>query len=490
MVSTGEELQRCEDWIRLLTENALDVTFRYELAPRRRFACISPAVTAITGHVPEDFLADPDLLFTLAGPGDRELLVRGLSGETAGGEAFTVRLVRNDGLKVWAEVYCTPIRDEAGKGMAVEGIIRDATQRITIEQDLRAQSRMLRERMKELNCLIGISEYIETEPSVPVLCQRIVDLIPTAYRFPEIACARLTIDGGEYRTANFGESPIVQTCQVSVYGVATGTVEVRYLIEHEEMGEGAFLAEKQVLLDTIAARVGKLFERHRTEEALHEVISKLNLLNSITRHDILNQITVLRAYQELLMERASDPLVREYLHHQEKATMAIRRLITFTRDYQDIGVLSPDWQEVAATLRRTLTVASMPPFTVEIQVGEYEVYADPLLEKVFFNLLENARAHGGEVTRVRFSSEEADEGLILVCEDDGDGIPVAEKDLIFEQGYGRKTGYGLFLAREILSITGLAIRETGTYGKGARFEILAPPGSFRPASGTRSGQTT
>jgi PAS domain S-box-containing protein len=483
MIPNGDGLRRCEDRVRLLTATALDITFRYDIAPRRGFSYISPPVTAVTGYSPEAFYADPDLLFSITASGDRERLVQAFFGKIGGEEPLTVLLARNDGRHVWAEVHGTSVRDGTGNVAAMEGIIRDATSRIEIEHDLRAQSRRLRERMKELNCLIGISGYIETEPSIGVLCLKITDLIPTAYRFPEIACARLTIDGAEYHTANFRESPLVQTSPISVYGVRAGTVEVRYLTEHGEMEEGAFLAEKQVLLDTIAARIGKLFERHRTDEALHEVISKLNLLNSITRHDILNQITVLCAYTDLIHEKAADPLIREYLQAQKKAILAIRHLITFSRDYQDIGMLSPGWQEVAASIRRALAIASPPPFSVEIETGAYEVYADPLLEKVFFNLIENARAHGGEITRVRFSTAGTEEGLVVACEDDGEGVPAAEKVLIFEQGYGRKTGYGLFLAREILSITGLAIRETGTEGEGARFEIIAPPGTYRRADG-------
>ncbi len=72
-----------------------------------------------------------------------------------------------------------------------------------------------------------------------------------------------------------------------------------------------------------------------------------------------------------------------------------------------------------------------------------------------------------------------DNACIIVCEDDGIGILENEKDLIFEHGYGKHTGIGLFLSREILSITGLSIHECGEEGKGARFEITVPKGKFR-----------
>jgi signal transduction histidine kinase len=80
-----------------------------------------------------------------------------------------------------------------------------------------------------------------------------------------------------------------------------------------------------------------------------------------------------------------------------------------------------------------------------------------------------------KVTAIRFSAEEQENGLKVIYEDDGIGIPVPEKGRIFDRGYGKNTGYGLFLTREILGITGLTIEETGVLGKGCRFEITVPP---------------
>jgi signal transduction histidine kinase len=69
--------------------------------------------------------------------------------------------------------------------------------------------------------------------------------------------------------------------------------------------------------------------------------------------------------------------------------------------------------------------------------------------------------------------------MVLVVEDNGGGVPADEKIKIFERGYGKNTGWGLFLVREILAVTWMTIAETGTPGKGARFEIHMPQGTFR-----------
>jgi len=102
-----------------------------------------------------------------------------------------------------------------------------------------------------------------------------------------------------------------------------------------------------------------------------------------------------------------------------------------------------------------------------------------MIEKVFSNLLDNTLRHGTGATRVHLSCEESGDVLRLIWEDDGCGIPADQKERIFERGVGGNTGFGLFLAREILAITGMTITETGEPGKGARFEMAVPDGSWR-----------
>ena len=117
--------------------------------------------------------------------------------------------------------------------------------------------------------------------------------------------------------------------------------------------------------------------------------------------------------------------------------------------------------------------------THELDVPDLEIYADPLFEKVFFNLMENVLRHGMGASSVRLRYLEKTDWLVLFVEDNGSGIPQEEKHMIFDRGYGKDTGLGLFLVREILSITGISIKETGTVGQGTRFEISVPKGAYR-----------
>ena len=110
---------------------------------------------------------------------------------------------------------------------------------------------------------------------------------------------------------------------------------------------------------------------------------------------------------------------------------------------------------------------------------DFTIFADQLIVKVFFNLMDNAVRYGGNITTIRFSVQKLDGDCVMVCQDDGNGVSADEKEKIFERGFGKNTGMGLFLAREILSITGITIRETGEPGKGARFEMTVPKGMWR-----------
>jgi signal transduction histidine kinase len=116
---------------------------------------------------------------------------------------------------------------------------------------------------------------------------------------------------------------------------------------------------------------------------------------------------------------------------------------------------------------------------MDISTQNLEIFADPWLKKVFFNLIDNTLRYAEHVTKITVSFIELPDGLDLIFEDNGIGIPFDEKEKIFERGYGKNIGYGLFMVREILAITELTIRETGEPGKGARYEIHVPKRFYR-----------
>ena len=139
----------------------------------------------------------------------------------------------------------------------------------------------------------------------------------------------------------------------------------------------------------------------------------------------------------------------------------------------------PCGRRLPVVIRSAASQVAGSSLTFDIPDNPFEIYADPLLIRVFYNLFDNARQHGENVTRITVSYRQSDAGLIIIIADNGAGISTEDKQHLFKHGFGKHTGLGLFLSKEILSITGITISETGIPGEGARFEILVPEGAFR-----------
>ncbi len=223
-----------------------------------------------------------------------------------------------------------------------------------------------------------------------------------------------------------------------------------------------------------------LSRRKAAEEALQAANKKLTLLSSITRHDIKNQLMALNSYIELSKDAVENPVeLKNYMDKEQKIADTINRQISFTQDYEGLGVKSAAWQDISALVRDAATSLPMKDIGLNIQCYGLEVFADPLLQKVFYNLIDNSLHYGGDtMTSIHVSMNCHGKDLQIIFEDDGTGISNEDKKQLFTKGFGKHTGLGLFLCREILSITGITIIENGETGKGARFEITVPGGGI------------
>jgi signal transduction histidine kinase len=163
----------------------------------------------------------------------------------------------------------------------------------------------------------------------------------------------------------------------------------------------------------------------------------------------------------------------------EKILDVIRLQLEFTRDYQDLGVKEPEWQDVKTIFSHSAESFADKNIVFRCECTNTEIFADPLIERAFYNLIDNSIRHGGRVSEIRLLAEASEPDLLLVYEDNGVGVIPAEKEKIFVKGFGKHTGLGMFLIKEILSITGITIRENGVPGQGVRFEIRVPHGKFR-----------
>ena len=186
-----------------------------------------------------------------------------------------------DRIEIEGSVSC---RFREGELVATRGILRDITERTRMEK-------ALHERVKELSCLYGISSLVETpEVSLEEIIQGTVDLIPPSWQYPEVTCARLTLQGKEYKTRNFRETTWRQSSDIAVAGEPAGCVEVCYLEERPESDEGPFLKEERFLISSIAERVSRIAERLQLEEKL----------DRMARHDPLTGVHNRHALNEFL----------------------------------------------------------------------------------------------------------------------------------------------------------------------------------------------
>jgi PAS domain S-box-containing protein len=221
-------------------------------------------------------------------------------------------------------------------------------------------------------------------------------------------------------------------------------------------------------------------ERLQTEKSVDSALRLLNRFNSVTRHDIMNQLTILLGYLELSHDMVTDKTLTEFISREEGAAETIRKQVTFTKEYQDVGINMPGWTDLSAIIRETASAVDHPGMKVDVRIEPgLKVFVDPLIRKIISNFIENTVIHGKTATEITITSQERDGGLIIAFCDNGAGVPAVDKERIFTRGYGIQRGYGLYLAREILALTGLTIAETGEAGKGARFEITVPKGGHR-----------
>ena len=202
------------------------------------------------------------------------------------------------------------------------------------------------------------------------------------------------------------------------------------------------------------------------------------LVNGLFKHEITNQYMGINALICLIEDDlCSEKEKPEMLEKIFKASPKVANLLNEWSDYQSAGY-QVQWQTLPQIFRRCVGLHSN--IKVNLVKDNISIISTPAIQIVMSSMVNNTAMHGGQtVSEVRIDWQKVPDGIVLIYEDNGVGIPDEQKSNIFKKGFGKHTGMGLFLAKEILKMTGLEIVEKGTYGKGVRFEIFVPEGAYK-----------
>ncbi|WNZ28835.1 MAG: PAS domain-containing protein [Candidatus Bathyarchaeota archaeon] len=226
----------------------------------------------------------------------------------------------------------------------------------------------------------------------------------------------------------------------------------------------------------IALRNSKILEELESgKNRATRMNEKLNVVGRLSRHDARNKLSVV-ANNLYLAKRtlAKDTPALKNLENAEKAISQISNIFDFAHLYEQLGIEEMSQIDVGSCVNEAAISLDLGEIALVNSCDGLSVFADSLLTQVFYNLMHNSLTHGKKVTQVKVYFEESKDHLNLLYEDDGIGIPEQEKELIFNEGYGKGTGYGLYLIRKMCEVYNWTIKETGIPDKGAKFVIDIP----------------
>ncbi|ACL16828.1 PAS domain S-box protein [Methanosphaerula palustris] len=262
----------------------------------------------------------------------------------------------------------------------------------------------------------------------------------------------------------------------------TRELEEQYVTEGKEFWISTIKTPLRNDTGTISGILGifhDISERKNQELALRTANQKLNLMNIVAWHDIYNKVTGLRGYVELSKALITDEKAREFLEREDTILQVIHQQISYTKEYQEMGKQHPRWYSLRELLDNVRMTGVAGSIRIINDAENLELYADPVIEKVFWHLIDNSVKHGEKVTEIRITARQSEIGCTLVYRDDGVGIPEEKRRDLFTKSYGTETGFFLFFVHDLLEISGMTIAETGEPGNGVRFEITIPKGLYR-----------
>jgi len=365
--------------------------------------------------------------------------------------------------------------------------VTDLTKERETEQALRKLTHDLRERVKELNCLFGLSHIVEhSGGSLARILRETARLVAASWEHSDVACARVEMGGLEFETENCVDTPWKMSAEILVHGKPSGSIEVGYLEERPEHDEGPFLAEERTLIDAIAERLGRVAERIRAEQRVDEREQELReRLTHLTRvsvmgemasgiaHEVSQPLTAVSTYAQacrrLLDAGMTDKtLVLDVLDRISKEALRAGEVLHRLKDlirkreservYCDVGALIrgiENLAEIDGRLHDIRVLFELDDALPEAAVDEIQI------QQVILNLIRNgidATEEGDPDDRdVIVRATRVDDDIRISVTDHGCGLPEDADYQMFQPFYTTKEagiGMGLSISRSIVTAHG------------------------------------
>lgn len=368
---------------------------------------------------------------------------------------------------------------------------------------LRELAHNLGERIKELNCLYGISRLVEQEnTTLDEILQKVVELIPPAWQYPEDACALIKLEDREFKTANFRETIWKQGEVITVKGKRFGTVEVYYLNKELESDEGPFLKEERSLIHAVAERLGHIAEHKFAEQELQllyeqerelreklqaEMRARIDFTRNLI-HELKTPLTALVATSQLLLDEAESSELGRLARHVWEGTNSLNNRIDELHDVVRgaIGKLKTELKPVdlknlvQSLIEETRALARQNDVTINLNIEGTipTVYADSThVHQILLNLLNNAFKYAGEGKRIDIGARKDTNVVVVEVRDYGPGITPEEQPNLFQPGSqlaytGERSGglgIGLALCKMLVELHGGKMWVKSQPGKGSSF---------------------
>ena len=470
---------------------------------------INPAFSQISGYSEDEAIGqNPNILSS--GKHDASYY-KSLWNTLSEGKTWTEEIInrRKNGEIYYADQTIAPILDQNNNIQGFVAIQMDVTEQRQMEEILRQRTHELGERVKELNCLYGISYLDEKgDLSTEELFQQAVNLIPPSWQYPNSTCARIKLKEQEFKTDNFKETKWEMSSDILVHGQDQGKVEVYYTEEMSENDEGPFLKEERDLINAIAERLGSIIEWKLYEEELQQAKENAEAANRAKSeflanmsHEIRTPLNAILGFSRLLSNSVKDSKHKNYT---DTVLNAGQTLLTIINDILDLSKVEAGQLSIEYKMHNLADLFDELKniFKIKIREKNLDFHAEidedfPVLlmideirlRQVLLNLIGNAikfteKGYILLAAKNSVSSDNQDrQDITLSVKDTGIGIPENQQEIIFDsfkqqdgqsnRKYGG-TGLGLAISKKFIELMNGSIRVTSTVGEGSEFTIFLP----------------